>query len=110
MAARYLEHGYSVLARNWRCGEGEIDLVLLDPGRSTVVFCEVKTRRSSTFGSPLEAVTATKQRRLRRLATRWLAENRSVDRTRGAALRFDVGAVHMDGRGRLRLEIVEAAF
>jgi putative endonuclease len=73
-AARHLvELGMVVLDRNWRCDAGEIDLVLRD-GRVLVV-CEVKTRSSSAYGSPLEGVTAAKAARLRRLAARWLAEH-----------------------------------
>ncbi len=73
-AARHLVHGGMVLLeRNWRCELGEVDLVLRD-GR-TLVVCEVKTRSSTRFGSPLEAVTEQKAARLRRLAARWLAEH-----------------------------------
>ena len=73
-AARHLvEQGMVLLDRNWRCEAGEIDLVLHD-GRVLVV-CEVKTRTSSAFGSPLEGVTARKAARLRRLAARWLADH-----------------------------------
>jgi putative endonuclease len=73
-AARHLtERGMVVLDRNWRCEAGEIDLVLRD-GRVLVV-CEVKTRSSEAFGSPLEAVTERKAARLRRLAAHWLAEH-----------------------------------
>jgi putative endonuclease len=101
LAARwYGERGYVVLARNWRCRHGEIDLVLGRPG--LVVFCEVKARTTTAFGSGAEAVTARKQGRLRRLAAEWLAaaEHGSVD------VRFDVAVVH---RG-VELEVVEAAF
>jgi putative endonuclease len=74
-AARYLvEHGMVVLDRNWRCDAGEIDLVLRDG--PVLVVCEVKTRSSHAFGSPLEGVTERKAARLRRLAARWLAEHR----------------------------------
>ena len=74
-AARHLvEQGMLVLDRNWRCPAGEIDLVLRD-GRVLVV-CEVKTRSSTGFGSPLEGVTDRKAARLRRLAACWLAEHR----------------------------------
>ena len=74
-AARHLvDRGMVVLDRNWRCDAGEIDLVLRD-GRVLVV-CEVKTRSSTAYGSPLEAVTSAKAERLRRLAARWLAEHR----------------------------------
>jgi putative endonuclease len=73
-AARHLvEQGMVLLERNWRCDAGEIDLVLRD-GRVLVV-CEVKTRSSTAYGSPLEGVTARKAARLRRLAARWLAEH-----------------------------------
>ena len=54
--AAYAQLGMVVLARNWRCRQGELDLVLAKGG--LVVFCEVKTRASAAFGSPLEAVTA----------------------------------------------------
>ena len=73
-AARYLiDQGMVLLDRNWRCELGEIDLVLRD-GRVLVV-CEVKTRSSLAFGSPLEGVTERKAARLRRLAARWLADH-----------------------------------
>lgn len=74
LAAKYLtDQGMVVLDRNWRCELGEVDLVLRD-GRVLVV-CEVKTRRSEAFGSPLETVTAPKAARLRRLAARWLGDH-----------------------------------
>ena len=74
VAARYLTRlGMVVLDRNWRCDLGEIDLVARD-GR-TLVVCEVKTRTGLGYGSPLEAVTARKAARLRRLTARWLAEH-----------------------------------
>ena len=69
-AQHLLGTGMVLLDRNWRCPAGEIDLVLRD-GR-TLVFCEVKTRSSAAFGSPLEAVTPAKAARLRRLAAQWL--------------------------------------
>lgn len=74
LAARHLiEQGLVLLDRNWRCPSGEIDLVLRD-GRVLVV-CEVKTRSSLAFGSPLEAVTEQKAARLRRLAALWIADH-----------------------------------
>jgi putative endonuclease len=73
-AARYLERsGLRILARNWRCSEGEIDIVAAE--RRALVVCEVKTRSSTRYGTPIEAITRTKQRRLRRLAVCWLAAN-----------------------------------
>jgi putative endonuclease len=89
-AARWYEgRGYVVLARNWRAPGhgGELDLVVARQG--TVVFCEVKTRSSAAFGIPAEAVTRTKQLRLRRLAATWLR----ADGRRWQTVRFDVAAV-----------------
>lgn len=68
-----LAAGMAVLDRNWRCDLGEIDLVARDG--DTLVVCEVKTRRGLDYGSPLEAVTARKVCRLRRLAMRWVSEH-----------------------------------
>lgn len=74
LAARHLtEQGMVVLDRNWRCDLGEVDLVLRD-GRVLVV-CEVKTRSSLAYGTPIEAVTEQKAARLRRLAARWLTDH-----------------------------------
>ncbi len=71
IAARHLaRHGLVVLDRNWRCDAGEIDLVLRDG--QVLVICEVKTRTSTDYGDPLEAVDRRKVDRLRRLAARWL--------------------------------------
>ena len=71
VAADYLERaGLRVLDRNWRCADGEIDIVAAE--RQVMVVCEVKTRSGTRFGTPLEAVTRHKQARLRRLAGRWL--------------------------------------
>jgi putative endonuclease len=106
-AAFYAARGYSVLARNWRCREGELDLVVARDG--CVVFCEVKTRTGSGFGIPAEAVTPEKQRRLRRLAVRWLAEQRAADGPGFADLRFDVASVTVRA-GEPQLEVIEAAF
>jgi putative endonuclease len=70
-AAEYLRQaGLRILARNWRCSEGEIDIVAAD--RRTLVACEVKTRSGTRYGTPLEAVTPRKRSRLRRLAVRWI--------------------------------------
>lgn len=104
-AAWYLAQGYEVVARNWRCREGEIDLICTR-GR-TLVFCEVKTRSSAAFGHPAEAVTPTKQRRLRLLATRWLeaVDGSGSGAGRGRDIRFDVAAI-LGGE----LDLIEAAF
>ncbi len=99
----YLERGYILLDRNWRCPDGELDLVLGrgDGDGSTIVFCEVKTRTNHRFGSPFEAVGRDKQRRLRQLALRWL-DARDV---RVRHLRFDVAAVTSG-----RIEVLTDAF
>jgi putative endonuclease len=71
LAAEYLERsGMRILDRNWRCAEGELDIVAAQ--RQVLVVCEVKTRSSDRYGTPLEAITRQKQRRLRRLAIRWV--------------------------------------
>lgn len=71
LAERYLrECGMQILERNWRCAEGEIDVVALDG--DCLVVCEVKTRRGTGAGDPLEAVTWEKSLRLRRLAAVYL--------------------------------------
>jgi putative endonuclease len=100
-AAWYVKQGYEVVVRNWRCREGELDLIVRS-GR-TYVFCEVKTRTSTAFGAPVEAVTRDKQMRIRRLAARWLE-----DGAPGPAkdIRFDVASV----LGPKEVEIVEGAF
>ena len=69
--------GLAVLARNWRCPRGEIDIVAADrSGRGlTLVFCEVKCRSGLGFGHPLEAITYAKLRTLRQLAAQWMREN-----------------------------------
>src|SRR3954468_17088723 len=73
-AERHLRaQGLVVLARNWRCPDGEVDLILRDG--DDVVFCEVKTRRGNRFGTPAEAVGPAKVRRLRKLALRWLEQS-----------------------------------
>ena len=98
-AAWYRARGYEVLARNWRCREGELDLVVRRGGVLAVV--EVKTRTSDRFGTPAAAVTPAKQRRLRGLALRYVAETG----VRSRSIRFDVVAI-LGGR----LEVREGAF
>ena len=98
-AAAYLTHcGMEVVARNWRCRSGELDIVARDG--PVLVFCEVKTRRSVGFGHPLEAITSVKQARLRRLAGQFLHETG----TAAAAVRID--AVGIVWHGDDRLDIV----
>lgn len=97
----YAGAGYEVVARNWRCRSGELDMVLRR-GRA-YIFCEVKTRTSLAFGAPQEAVTHKKQMRLRALAAQWLQSQ--VPPVRAAELRFDVACV-LAGE----IEVLEGAF
>jgi putative endonuclease len=99
----YEARGFEILDRNWRVREGEIDLVARRG--ATVVFCEVKTRSSDRFGVPVEAVTMTKQRRLRTLAARWLAAHP----TQRGEVRFDVASVTPAGEFPA-VDVIEAAF
>jgi putative endonuclease len=102
-AARFLTgEGLQILERNWRCREGEIDLVVVDG--DVLVVCEVKTRRDDRFGGPLVAVTPEKVARLRRLA----AEYARGQRWRGP-LRVDVVAVWAPFQGPVRIEHVRGA-
>ena len=85
IAAAYLtDAGLRLLDRNWRCRDGELDIVAREG--DALVFCEVKTRRGTGYGYPVEAVTIPKQRRLRVLAQRWLAAHDE----HAPDLRFDV--------------------
>ncbi len=83
--------GLELLDRNWRCAAGELDIVARDG--ETLVFVEVKTRTSTAFGDPAEAVGVVKAARIRRLARQWLEEHRSADPRHWPQLRFDVVAV-----------------
>jgi putative endonuclease len=105
IAAAYLtDLGLRVVDRNWRCREGEIDIVAREG--DALVFCEVKTRRGTGFGHPVEAVTPQKQRRLRTLAQRWLA----VHDEHAPDLRFDVVGVLVRPSGPALVTYVPAAF
>lgn len=104
VAGWYEKHGYAIVDRNWRIRTGEID-VIAQRG-TTLVFCEVKTRRGTRFGSPAEAVTYAKQQRIRKLAIEWLrAHAHHAD-----VLRFDVASVRPSGDGHWLVDVIEAAF
>jgi putative endonuclease len=103
-AEKYLKRkGYRIVARNFRAAGAEIDLVAIDG--ETLVFVEVKTRRSRTSGAPEEAVDERKQLRMRRAAEVFLARYRAGDKE----LRFDVVAVDASGK-RLEIELLRNAF
>ncbi len=86
--------GLRVLARNWRCRYGELDVIATDPTTGTVIFVEVKTRTGDGYGGLAQAVTASKVRRLRRLAGLWLAGQDQ----RWPAIRIDVIGVRIGRR------------
>ncbi|WP_432565580.1 YraN family protein [Kineococcus sp. SYSU DK003] len=98
-AQRLAEAGMDVLVRNWRCRHGEIDILARDG--DCLVVCEVKTRRSTSAGTPAEAVTPDKVRRLGELAQEWLKTRPDVQ---PAAIRFDVVAVTPAPRGAAHVE------
>jgi putative endonuclease len=100
----YRGRGYLLIARNWRCPLGELDLVLRRD--RTLVFCEVKTRRRSTLGGPHESVSLRKQRKLRLLAEAFLAARPAT----AEDVRFDVASVTHDGSGPPSVHIFEDAF
>ncbi len=103
VAARFLsELGMTVLDRNWRCDEGELDIVARDGG--DLVACEVKTRTSGRYGTPVEAVTPAKAHRLHRLGRRWAAEHREL--AGNPRLRVDVVAVTAGARGAATVDHV----
>jgi putative endonuclease len=99
----YDRRGYRVLARNWRCRLGELDLVL--ERRGVLVFCEVKARRGGPFGGGYEAVGWRKRAKLRAVAEAFLQETG----IRPHAIRFDVASIAVAG-GRSDVEVFEDAF
>jgi len=104
-AVRYLEqNGLVVLSRNWRCRDGELDVVATDAGR--LVVCEVKTRSGTRFGEPAEAVTLRKAARIRRVTQAWLAAHQ----VRWCEIRFDVLAVVAEPGKPVSVRHYEAAF
>jgi putative endonuclease len=100
-AVSYLEGcGFRILDRNWRCADGEIDIVAVE--RHTFVVCEVKTRSGTRYGTPLEAVGRAKRARLRRLAVRWL----TAHGVRFDQIRIDVVGLLYEGTGGFTIEHV----
>ena len=104
LALRYLiQHGYTLLERNYRTRRGEIDLIVRKD--DILVFVEVKLRRQTAFGDPLEAVTYRKQNTIRSVAEHYLyTRNQPFD-----TLRFDVIGILVD-RPEVRLHHIEDAF
>lgn len=100
----YRRRGYRLLARNWRCPLGELDLVLA--GRGVVVFCEVKARSSTALGGPYESVGLSKRRKLRALAEAFIKSHRLGS----PSYRFDVASVLLGPTGRASVHLFEDAF
>ncbi len=105
LAAGYLrEHGYEVIETNYRCPEGEIDIVARHG--DAVVFVEVRTRRGPEFGTPEESITAVKKQRLRLTAARYLEEHEGLPEE----WRIDVVAIELDSRRNpSRITLIENA-
>ena len=104
LAARfYKRSGYEIIARNWHCREGELDIVATIRSNTslTIVVIEVKARATNNFGSPLEAVTLAKQKKLRIATTKFLVANPTVH----GEIRFDVVAFL-----GTRIEVLQNAF
>jgi len=105
IAARHLERsGLTILERNWRCTQGEIDLIAQDGDE--VVFVEVKTRSSVAYGHPLEAITPVKLARLRRLAGAWCAAHPGV----APRIRIDAVGVIAPRQGEVVIEHLARVF
>jgi putative endonuclease len=104
LAAWYLkQNGYKIIEQNYRNRMGEIDIIAQD--RKTIVFVEVKSRRSVRYGSPKFAVTPKKQRTISRVALYYLKTTKQID----AKARFDVVAI-ISNRDEPQIEIVKNAF
>ena len=105
LAAAHLESkGYRIIDRNWRCPEGEVDLVAERDG--CLVFVEVRTRRGTAHGSPEESVTAAKAARLLAVADAYVQAHPEAPEDR----RIDLVAVELSPEGRLlRVDHIEAA-
>lgn len=106
LALRHLQRkGYKILAQNYRCRYGEIDIVALDG--HTLVFVEVRAKRSADFGTPQESISRQKQRKIREVARFYL----SNELKRGSACRFDAVAVQFETDFKVKeLEHIENAF
>ena len=107
----YLKHlGWEILTTNYRCKQGEMDLIALETvGQdATLVFVEVKTRRGDRHGGPLEAVDARKQRRLIAIAQAFLADQQAGGEE--PSCRFDVAEVRTGPDGSMSVELRRAAF
>jgi putative endonuclease len=98
------KNGYRIIERNYRCPGGEVDIVAQQ--QDTLVFVEVRTKRSRLFGSPEESITPAKMEKLRAVAAYYCQSRPGLPE----AWRIDVVAIEMDRRGSvLRIELIENA-
>ena len=105
IAGAYLKkRGYRIIEANYRCPEGEIDLIARH--KDYLVFIEVRTKRSLEFGTPEESITAAKREKLRTLAAQYLQSHQNLPQL----WRIDVVAIELDRKGRpSRIELIENA-
>ena len=105
IAAAFLESlGYEIAERNYRCEQGEVDIIAVDGDE--IVFVEVKTRRHDDTGSPLEAITRRKQTQIARTALNWALENKRDE----FPMRFDAIGIEPDESGAPEIDHVIDAF
>ena len=98
------KRGYHILETNYRCPQGEIDIIARH--KDYLVFIEVRTKRSLNFGSPEESITRTKKERLRKTARQYLQSHRNLP----PLWRIDIVAIELDGKGTpSRIELIDNA-
>ena len=98
------KNGYKILETNYRCPEGEIDIIAQQ--KDTLVFVEVRTKKSRQFGRPEESITAVKRERLTKLAEQYGQAHENLPES----WRIDVVAIQMENSGKIaRIEIIENA-
>lgn len=105
LAAQQLKKlGYRILIRNYRTKFGEIDIIA--EKKATIIFVEVKIRRTASYGQPMEAVTSKKQQHLSKAALTYLTNNCQHDKP----ARFDVVSILLPSGGQPQIEVIENAF
>ncbi|MBN1176873.1 MAG: YraN family protein [Dehalococcoidales bacterium] len=98
------KNGYRIIETNYRCQDGEIDIIAQQ--QDTLVFVEVRTKKSSRFGTPEESITPNKKSKLRTVAAHYGQNRNDLPVNR----RIDVVAIQMDERGKVsRIELIENA-
>ena len=105
LAVEYLtKHGYEIISRNYRKPFGEIDIIARD--NDTLCFVEVKTRKSDSHGSPFEAISPGKKRRMIKAALSYMQDTNQLD----VLARFDVIAISPEGSGEEGVDLLQNAF